>query len=130
MRAIEITSPGPPRKSPKHIIQDRRQPDPATLLAEKAASRKLAIRQHPITKEAIHWGFGAATGAVSNVVLSVSLASNGLVEIGGPGTPGQTYLIQASTNLSVWQTVATNVAPIQFTDPVTNLPARFYRITR
>jgi putative membrane protein len=43
----------PPRSS---------SPDPSTLLAEKAA-HKLSIRHHPITKEAIQWGFGAATGA-------------------------------------------------------------------
>jgi len=40
------------------------------------------------------------------------------------------YVVEASTNLIAWQTISTNVAPIEFTDPITNLPARFYRLSR
>lgn len=44
------------------------------------------------------------------------------------GTPGYSYAIQTSTNLTDWVAVATNVVPFIFTDnspPVS--PARFYR---
>jgi hypothetical protein len=73
--------------------------------------------------------FGAAP-VVSHVTLSLARTTNKLFQLSGDGTSGLTYLIQTSTNLAYWQTVSTNVAPILFTDPVTNLPTRFYRITR
>ena len=73
--------------------------------------------------------YGAA-GVVSHVTLSLAHSTNGLIQVSGGGTAGLAYLIQASTNLANWQTISTNSAPIQFTDPATNLPARFYRITR
>jgi hypothetical protein len=44
------------------------------------------------------------------------------------GIPGFTYSIQASTNLTAWNTIATNTSPFTFTD--TNSiasPRRFYR---
>lgn len=52
------------------------EPDPSTLLAEKA-SHKISIRQHPITKEAIHWGFGAATGAAYGAAVEYFPAAAG-----------------------------------------------------
>lgn len=52
------------------------EPDPSTLLAEKA-SHKLSIRQHPITKEAINWGFGAATGAAYGAAVEYFPAAAG-----------------------------------------------------
>jgi hypothetical protein len=73
--------------------------------------------------------FGA-TITVSNIMLSINLTTNGLVQLNGAGSSGFTYLVQASTDLANWQTISTNVAPIQFTDPATNGPARFYRIAR
>lgn len=73
--------------------------------------------------------FGAAAIA-TNVVLSISNTMNGLVQLNGAGTAGLPYLVQASTNLSDWQTISTNTAPIQFSEPITNLSARFYRISR
>jgi hypothetical protein len=72
---------------------------------------------------------GAAAPA-SNVSLSMTRLTNGLVQLSGQGTAGIDYVVQASTNLIDWQTIATNLAPIQFTDPVTNLSTRFYRLTR
>jgi hypothetical protein len=73
--------------------------------------------------------FGAVAIA-TNVVLSISNTTNGLVQLNGAGTAGLPYLVQASTNLSDWRTISTNTAPIQFSEPITNLPARFYRISR
>jgi hypothetical protein len=70
------------------------------------------------------------TGTVSNVMLSISQTTNGLFQLNGTGTSGVTYFIQASPDLSSWQTVSTNTAPFVYVDPVTNLPARFYRVTR
>jgi putative membrane protein len=52
------------------------EPDPSSLLAERA-SHKLSIRQHPITKEAIHWGFGAATGAAYGAAVEYFPAAAG-----------------------------------------------------
>lgn len=39
------------------------EPEPPVLLAEKVAGHELTIVQRKISSEAIHWGFGAATGA-------------------------------------------------------------------
>jgi len=72
---------------------------------------------------------GAAATA-TNVSLSLTRSTNGIVQLSGQGTPGINYVVQASTNLINWQTVATNLAPIQFTDTVTNLSTRFYRLSR
>ena len=48
------------------------------------------------------------------------------------GIAGQTYAIEASSNLTSWLPLATNVAPsdsFPFSDPAsTNLPKRFYRV--
>lgn len=70
--------------------------------------------------------FGA-TATVTNMILSIGRTTNGLVQLTGAGTAGSTYVVQASTNLLNWQTISSNVSPISFVDPATNLPARFYR---
>ncbi len=48
------------------------------------------------------------------------------------GTPGQTAILEASTNLTSWTPVSTNrfgEAPLYFGDPAwTNLPVQFYRL--
>jgi hypothetical protein len=50
------------------------------------------------------------------------------VSIGLTGVPGYTYVVQASTNLTTWVSVRTNIAPAVFTDTnVTLLPSIFYR---
>jgi hypothetical protein len=44
------------------------------------------------------------------------------------GVPGFAYTVEASTNLSDWLPLSTNVSPFTFTDAdATNFPARFYR---
>lgn len=66
----------------------------------------------------------------SSISLTLGRAASGIVQLSGQGTPGVNYVVQASTNLVNWQNIATNLAPIQFTDSVTNLSTRFYRLTR
>ncbi|MDX1953199.1 MAG: immunoglobulin domain-containing protein [Verrucomicrobiota bacterium] len=44
------------------------------------------------------------------------------------GVTGYTYIIEASTNLTNWVAVSTNIAPFTFTNAVTtNFPYRFFR---
>ena len=89
---------------------------------------------------------GAATSAVARLTVVLSQPeiisdirySNGQATITALGIAGQTYRIEAATNLAppiVWTPIATNVAnsdgQLQFNDPaVANLPHRFYRIAR
>jgi hypothetical protein len=43
-------------------------------------------------------------------------------------SPGQSVVIQASTNLISWIPIYTNIVPFTFTNfDSTNYPARFYR---
>lgn len=45
------------------------------------------------------------------------------------GSPGQAYVLQASTNLQDWASLATNTAPFGFVDATTaQVSQRFYRI--
>jgi hypothetical protein len=71
------------------------------------------------------------TNSLTRAQLQARRASDGTVFINLTGQINQLYLLQASTNLSTWQTIATNVAVggfLQFVDPAsTALPARFYR---
>jgi len=64
---------------------------------------------------------------------SVSL-TNGIVHLFFAGTSGQTYVLQASTNLVDWVPVATNVAPagvFEMIDPdAANFQSRFYRTAK
>ena len=88
------------------------------------------------------------TGAVGHVdlvvtagqaqpVLASILARNGSMELGGTGTPGQAYVLQTATNLTVpviWLPILTNTAGTNgvfvFSDPqATNFAVRYYRIT-
>jgi putative membrane protein len=39
------------------------EPEPPELLATKVAGHELTVVQKKVSSEAIHWGFGAATGA-------------------------------------------------------------------
>jgi hypothetical protein len=55
-------------------------------------------------------------------------ATNGLFKFSLVGTPGGSYIIQASTNLVNWIPIYTNISPFIFTDPyATNYRSRFYR---
>ena len=57
----------------------------------------------------------------------------GNMEVRASGIPGRSYLIQAGTNLTAWETIGTNAAAsdgrIMFLDQdATNYTSRFYRL--
>jgi len=61
---------------------------------------------------------------------SLQLISGSVVQITVKGLPGQSYIIEASTNLVNWVTLTNVVLPTsvwQFVDPSTNFNQRFYR---
>ena len=70
---------------------------------------------------------------VSPVIQTLSQLPDGNMEVMASGIPGETYLIQASTDLNGWATIGTNVADsngiIAFPDlNATNYTSRFYRL--
>ena len=86
--------------------------------------------------------YGSITSSIVTLTVVVRPAISGLVPnldgsatLSFSGGAGETYLVEAATNLMppvVWQTVSTNVAGAdgtwQFTDPgATNCPMRLYR---
>ena len=76
---------------------------------------------------------GSAVLQVSSVILPPQLtpsfsAGNGGFQLSVTNSPGQTVVIQASTNLISWVPVFTNVEPFTFTNfDSTNYLMRFYR---
>ena len=61
-------------------------------------------------------------------MLSNPSYTNGQFQCFLDATAGSTYIIFASTNLTEWIPVSTNIAPAQITDiPPPNTPERFYR---
>jgi hypothetical protein len=73
--------------------------------------------------------FGAAV-ASTNVTLTLTRGTSGSVQLTAQGTTALSYIVQASTNFVTWQNISTNLAPVQFTDTVTNRSNRFYRLSR
>jgi hypothetical protein len=75
------------------------------------------------------------TNTIPNII-GVENGSNGSIMLSLGGAPGDTYVLEATTNLFLpggWQPVATNILGTsglwQFTDPqATNFPHRFYRL--
>lgn len=61
-------------------------------------------------------------------LFTISRLTNGLVQLTSFGSTGMTFQIQISTNLVNWQDLSTNLAPLQFTDGISNGSARFYRL--
>jgi hypothetical protein len=62
---------------------------------------------------------------------TIAQLANGRVQFDFTGAGGRSYVIQASTNLTDWQNIRTNVGasgPITFTDAFTNHARRFYRV--
>jgi len=62
---------------------------------------------------------------------TITQLAGGRVQFDFTGANGRSYVIQASTNLTDWQNVRTNVGlngPITFVDSFTNLARRFYRV--
>lgn len=89
---------------------------------------------------------GATTGLVQIVNIGSTPSAQfaampktaaGSVKLSFSATPGWTYYLERSTNLSNWKTIATNVAPanglFEYTDTFTDLsapaPGAFYRLT-
>jgi hypothetical protein len=61
-------------------------------------------------------------------ISGVVLTTNGTFQLTITSQPGQTNVVQASTNLVNWVSIRTNVGPFIFTDTnATNYPYRFYR---
>ncbi len=87
-----------------------------------------------------------ATGYVNSVTVSalftiqpmkfttLGFGTNGSFQLGFLGAPGQTYVLQASSNLVNWVPLNTNVAVtnlFQLVDPgAGNYPRRFYRVLK
>ena len=74
-------------------------------------------------------GTNAATIPYSLIVLDNAAAAR----LSFTGKGGQTYLVQASTDLRSWQTILnvypSSDGPVEFIDPDSSLyPARFYRV--
>ena len=62
---------------------------------------------------------------------TITQLANGRVQFDFTGASGRSYVIQASTNLTDWQNVRTNVGvagPISFVDSFANFTRRFYRV--
>src|SRR6185295_20043508 len=90
----------------------------------------------------VQWPDGRRAFATNTVFVSINaapqlsapqkLASGGFSFVLA-GTPGRTYVIQASTNLSTWESIATNTLPqsgsMLITDTVI-LSRRYYRALR
>jgi hypothetical protein len=107
----------------------------------------LVANTYTVTPQPVGIGFNPASTNVTlgpsatnvNFVLNrvqitaIAPATNGLFQLSFLGGPNRTYLIEASTNLTDWQTVSTNMAQtngvFQFIDGyVSNFPIRFYRM--
>ncbi len=68
---------------------------------------------------------------LTNAVLSAPVFTNGQFQLTVQGIAGQTYATEASTNLTSWTAISTNVAPADIFDVLdpsaTNFSLRFYR---
>jgi hypothetical protein len=64
----------------------------------------------------------------------VGFTTNGILQLELSGLAGKSYLLQASTNLSDWISIGTNLpmaTPFDISDPAAaNFPARFYRVVQ
>ena len=79
---------------------------------------------------ASNYTFNFVNGTLT-VIQPTTMSGNSLT-VSFAGNPGQTYYIQASTNMTSWDTIATNVADqlggVTYTDTTTtNYPCRYYR---
>lgn len=72
----------------------------------------------------------AAAVAGTNFTLTLTRETNGSLQLTAPGNAGLSYIVQTSTNLVSWQSISTNLAPVQFTVTATNRSTGFYRLSR
>lgn len=93
-----------------------------TLIVTNNASPSLAATQ----------AFTARVNAITNPSLASVQWTNGQFTVQVAGMAGPDYYIDASSNLTAWQTLYTNpsaAVPFTWTDPqATNIPTRFYRV--
>lgn len=70
--------------------------------------------------------------AVGGQIIAVNLSAGNEMTFGYATAPGRTYILQASTNLSGWDNLTTNLAPgslLNFTNLISPaLPRQFFRI--
>ena len=62
---------------------------------------------------------------------SITLLPDGRMQFDFPGTAGLNYVVQASTNLTQWENVRTNLSTgglMQFSEPASDHPYRFFRV--
>jgi hypothetical protein len=92
-----------------------------------------------VTANAFEPGFNNSVAASAVFVLgkpmfftSESFPGNGTFQLTFSGVPGNSYVLQASTNLVNWTSLSTNNAPtnlFKWVDPgASNFPSRFYRV--
>jgi GH25 family lysozyme M1 (1,4-beta-N-acetylmuramidase) len=63
-----------------------------------------------------------------SVLLAPSFTADGWFHANLVGAPGQSYVIEGSSNLSDWSPLQTNTSPFTFSDTnAANLPMQFYR---
>ena len=68
-------------------------------------------------------------GAVDNHIRGLTLTPDGRLLFQFPGVAGRSYVVEASTQLPVWQAIATNTAPVRFSTPLESPPPyRYFRL--
>ena len=73
----------------------------------------------------------SSSGLPGVTIATITQLSGGQMQFDFTGASGRSYVIQASTNLTDWQNIRTNVGltgPITFTDSFTDFTRRFYRV--
>jgi len=82
----------------------------------------------------VHIDFGraqsitAATGSQAALLSAPAVTADPIFQFNVIGVPGYHYVVQASTNMTDWVSLQTNVCPFVFEDTNSmNYPARYYR---
>ena len=73
----------------------------------------------------------SSSGLPGVTIATITQLPGGQMQFDFTGASGRSYVIQASTNLTDWQNIRTNVGlsgPITFTDSFANFTRRFYRV--
>lgn len=79
----------------------------------------------------LRWVQGVTSLSSANAKISGAMLANGQFQLSftGSGSPSQTNVVEASTNLVNWVPIYTNLGPLIFTDAAANsYPYRFYRV--
>ena len=73
----------------------------------------------------------SSSGLPGVTIATITQLPGGQMQFDFTGASGRSYVIQASTNLTDWQNIRTNIGlagPITFTDSFANFTRRFYRV--